>query len=261
MALFDREEPRLGLLIETWKALLSHSIVCFKEGKIWIEDICSDMNKISCSDSFESTTQIYLNKILKGVKLLNLHGELIEPDNARFLSGQLFALNLQEYPQQSIREFLESTVRYLCSLSIISKQGSVCEILIRSMDVLKRKIGFLQRSITPYTFGCKRHNCLFCYTQKELGMIIYSSFWIRPLSEIDSYISHYNPETREGLPRPTFAMQDWEPFEHPDLLKIIQNVSKIVPSEPFYIVTHGGLLTEELVIELAKFPNIHLQIS
>jgi len=115
-------------------------------------------------------------------------------------------------------------------------------------------IGSAQRAVTPFCFGNCKEGCRFCYVDQGAGSIRYPNRWERSMTEIDAALQAFDPVSGRGYPQPKFAFMDWEPTEHPHFLSILKEIAQRDPENQIPIVTHGGSLTRELLLQIASDP-------
>lgn len=187
------------------------------------------------------------------------NGNLKFPDSMRFMHQKKHVKVERFKNTANLDEAILSVLRFV-GYPETDGNGEITGVRFRDLEMFRTEVGSLQRNETPWTFGCDAR-CLFCYTDFGLGAVRYPGRWDRSQKEIDVYAQYYDSETHTGLPMPIFSMQDWEPTRHQNFLGIIKTIVTKAPREPIFIATHGGLLTEKLVAELAKFPQLTLQIS
>lgn len=178
----------------------------------------------------------------------------INPRDIHSCTNSLFGNISSEQPFDTIsnQSFLDTLFSYLNTLFEFDFERYTAR--VRELDKLNVYLGSAQRAITPFCFANCKEGCRFCYVDRRLSSVVYPNNWIRNLEEIKEILRRYNPETRFGSPQMRFAMMDWEPTEHPDFLQIIKEIAKKDPKNQIPIVTHGGNLTEELLLKIANDP-------
>lgn len=245
--LFNHNDKRIGVLADIIRYVGKNKLT-----KVYTK------RKIKKPSSLSKMLANILFNLLREYKLYDLYGKPVEVKKIEFLgTDERYSL----YKVKASGEWKHMILKLLGSIGeYVEEESGGYGVKLDTTGIFNSKVGKLQKILTPWTFGCNA-SCLFCYTDWELGTVMYPPGWNRPWKEIEFIAENYNPNTRLGPPQSIFPMADWEPMKHPQFLNIIQLMAKKAPNEAIFIVTNGEFMTEELAMELSKIPQIHLQIS
>jgi len=241
--LFSHDVPILGLVSD-----------CLRLAK----KIGQQDNQIQhTEDDIKYTWSMVVSSLFDQFIFYDVDGNKINKGDIDKIRNALFGKEqsveaLEQNPQNL--SFQELILEYIKQYFNIDLNNGIAE--VKDPTILNVYLGSAQRAVTPFCFGNCKEGCRFCYVDRRLSTLVYPNNWFRSLNEIIEILNSYDPETKIGLAQPRMAMMDWEPTEHPEFLKIMKAIAERDPKSQIPIVTHGGNLTDELLNQIARDPQL-----
>ncbi|MDW7650682.1 MAG: DUF512 domain-containing protein [Bacillota bacterium] len=115
-------------------------------------------------------------------------------------------------------------------------------------------------NVLPLTSRCNL-SCVFCSHRQNPPDI--ATFAVPPLPRETAMeaAQFLDPDKKVVIGESATRLNEGEPFTHPDIIPILQNLRRMLPATPLSVTTNGTLLTRDLVSELAALQPLEITVS
>jgi pyruvate-formate lyase-activating enzyme len=127
-------------------------------------------------------------------------------------------------------------------------------------DCYRYLLAAVQENVLPLTSRCNV-SCIFCSNRQNPPTVITHRLPVLPLTSVLELAAFLDPRRKVIIGESATRLDEGEPFTHPEIMVILQNLRRLLPQTTLAVTTNGTLLTPPMVQTLVELQPLELTIS